>query len=369
MIRTILFLSTSSGPGGAERVINNLAASLDPQKYRAILCLFRPGWLKERSESCGIRTFVLPTHGMTDWRWAMQFKRLLRQEQVDLIHAHEFDANVQGAFVAAVSGIPVVATVHGKNYYWERLRRRLAYRWVSRRATMVAVSEDLKKFIVEKVGISTSRVKVLYNGVDVLRQCTPTEVVECRKELGLPEDHQIVGVVGNLYPVKGHQYLIEAIPAVLRKCPKTSFVFAGRGQLESELKAQVYRLGVEKRVHFLGLRQDIPRILAMLDLFVLPSLSEGLSMAILEAMIAGKPVVATQVGGNPELVLHGETGFLVPPRDSQTLASRLVTLLTNRRQAAQFAEKSKCRAEGQFSLRTMVCAYQSLYDECLESGG
>jgi glycosyltransferase involved in cell wall biosynthesis len=105
----------------------------------------------------------------------------------------------------------------------------------------------------------------------------------------------------------------------------------------------------------------------MLDVFVLPSLSEGLSMAILEAMIAGKPVVATQVGGNPELVLHGETGFLVPPRDSQALASSLVTLLTNRQQAAQFAEKGKCRAEGQFSLRTMVCAYQSLYDKCLES--
>ena len=156
MIRTILFLSTSSGPGGAERVINNLAASLDPQRYRAILCLFRPGWLQERSESCGIRTFVLPTHGMTDWRWAIQFKRLLRQEQVDLIHAHEFDANVQGAFVAALSGIPLVATVHGKNYFWEKLRRRLAYRWVSRKATMVAVSEDLKQFIVEKVGISSS---------------------------------------------------------------------------------------------------------------------------------------------------------------------------------------------------------------------
>lgn len=368
-VRTILYLSTSSGPGGAERVINNLAASLNPERFRAILCLFRPGWLQERSESCGIRTFILPTHGMTDWRWAIQFNRLLRQEQVDLIHAHEFDANVQGAFVAALTGIPLIATVHGKNYFWERFRRRLAYRWVSRRATMVAVSENLKEFIVERVGVSPGRVKVLYNGVDRLPHCDRTEVAKCRRELGLPENHQIVGVVGNLYPVKGHQYLIEGIPSVLAKCPNTSFVFAGRGQLENELKAQVHRLGVEERVFFLGLRQDIPRILAMLDVFVLPSLSEGLSMAILEAMIAGKPVVATQVGGNPELVLHGETGFLVPPRDSQALASRLVTLLTNRRQAAQFAEKSKCRAEGQFSLRAMVCAYQSLYDKRLESRG
>ena len=139
--------------------------------------------------------------------------------------------------------------------------------------------------------------------------------------------------------MKGHQYLIEGIPAVLKKCPNTSFVFAGRGQLEKELKDQVHRLGLDERVHFLGLRQDVSTILALLDVFVLPSLSEGLSMAILEAMMAGKPVIATRVGGNPEIVLDGETGFLVPPRDSQTLADKLVTLLTNKEQAAQFAAR------------------------------
>lgn len=364
-VKTILYLSTSSGPGGAERVISNLAASLDPKRFRTILCLFRPGWIQERSESRGVCTYVIPTQGMTDWRWALRFKRLLREEQVDLIHSHEFDANVQGTAIAALSGIPLVATVHGKNYFWEKLRRRLAYRWVSRRATMVAVSQNLKQFIVEQAGVLSDRIKVVYNGVDALPHCDRTDVEQCRRELGIPDSDHIVGVVGNLYPVKGHQYLIGGIRAVLKKCPNTSFVFAGRGQLEPELKDQVHRLGLEKRVHFLGLRQDIPRILAMLDVFVLPSLSEGLSMAILEAMIAGKPVVATQVGGNPELVLNGKTGFLVPPRDSQALASSLVTLLTTKALAAQFAEKGKCRAEGQFSLETMVRAYQALYDECL----
>jgi glycosyltransferase involved in cell wall biosynthesis len=123
---------------------------------------------------------------MTDWRWAIQFKRLLRQEQVDLIHAHEFDANVQGTFVAALTGLPLVATVHGKNYFWERLRRRLAYRWVSRRATMVAVSENLKQFIVEKSEFLrvASRCSIT---AWMLPQCDRTEVEACRKELGLPE--------------------------------------------------------------------------------------------------------------------------------------------------------------------------------------
>ncbi len=361
--RTILYLSTSSGPGGAERVISDLASSLDPEKYRAILCLFRPGWIQERCESQGVRTYVIPTHGMADWRWAYRFKQLLRNERVDVIHAHEFDAIIQGAFVAAFGEIPLIATIHGKNYFHEKFRRRLAYRWVSRQATMVAVSENLKQFIVERIGISADRIKVVYNGVDAVAPCNHVEVELCKKELGIPAQDKVVGVVGNLYPVKGHQYLIEGIPAVLQTCPDTSFVFAGRGELETQLKEQVHHLGLDKRVQFLGLRQDIPRILALLDVFVLPSLSEGLSMAILEAMIAGKPVVATQVGGNPELVVEGETGFLVPPRDSHALASRVATLLTNKQQAVQFAEQGRRRAEGQFSLATMVRAYQLLYGQ------
>ncbi|ULA69292.1 MAG: Glycosyl transferase, group 1 [Nitrospira sp.] len=364
-VKTILFLSTSSGPGGAEQVISNLAASLDPAKYRGVLCVFRPGWLQERSQARGVPTYVIPTHGMTDWRWAFRFRDLLKDEHVDLIHAHEFDANVQGAAVAVHLGIPLVATVHGKHYFWEKLRRRLAYRWVSRRATMVVVSEDLKRFIVEKVGVSSDRITVLYNGVDVPPIPVLADIEACRREINLQGTDRVVGVVGNLYPVKGHQYLIDAIPEVLEKYPDTSFVFAGRGQLETALKQQVNRLGLGTRVHFLGLRQDIPRILALLDVFVLPSLSEGLSMAILEAMMAGKPVIATRVGGNPEIVLEGETGFLVPPKDSPALAASLIALLKNRHMASEFGENGKRRAERQFSLQTMVSSYQALYDDRL----
>ena len=366
-LQTILYLSTSSGPGGAERVISNLSASLDPARYRAILCLFRPGWIQEHTENRGVRTYVIPTQGMFDWRWVLRVKRLLKDEHVDLIHAHEFDANVQGTFVAALSGVPLVATVHGKNYFWEKLRRRLAYQWVSRNATMVAVSENLKQFIVEKVGVDSGHVKVVYNGVDLLPHCGPADIDQCRKELDLPTGDQIVGVVGNLYPVKGHQYLIAAIPAVLAKCPNTTFIFAGRGQLEGELKEQAHQLGVAQKVRFLGLRQDIPRILAVLHAFVLPSLSEGLSLAILEAMVAGKPVIATDVGGNPELVEDSETGYLVPSQNSQALADRLISLLMNRDRALQFGKVGQLRAQGQFSLRTMVREYQGIYDQCIEA--
>lgn len=362
--RTILYLSTSSGPGGAERVISNLASSLDTERYRAILCLFRPGWLQELSERRGIRTFVIPTHGMTDWRWALQFKRLLWQERVDLIHAHEFDANVQGALVAAWCGIPFIATVHGKNYFWEKLRRRLAYRWVSHHATMVAVSQDLKNFIQRHVGIAEQRIQVVYNGVQPLSRCTDEEILHCKADLHIPIGDQVVGLVGSLYPVKGHRFLLEAVPDLLKRFPQTTFLIIGRGELEVTLKSQAQELGIDKKVLFLGLREDVSRLLSIMDVFVQPSLSEGLSMAILEAMMAAKPIVATDVGGNPELVIQGKTGLLAKPQDSNALAECLRKFLQDRSMAKSFGAAGRERAVQLFSFQTMSTKYQSLYAMC-----
>lgn len=361
LIRTILFLSTSSGPGGAEQVISNLAASLDSAKYRAVLCVFRPGWLQERSLARGIPTYVIPTQGMTDWRWMLRFRQLLKDESVDLIHAHEFDAIVQGTAAASYSGIPIVATVHGKHYYWEKFRRRLAYRWVSRRATVVAVSNDLKTFIERNVGIARQRIQVIYNGVEPFSLHTAEDILDYKAQLGIPPGEKVVGIVGSLYPVKGHRYLLEAVPSLLQRFPRTTFLIVGRGALDETLKAQAEELGIDKKVLFLGLRQDIPRLLAVMDVFAHPSLSEGLSMAILEAMMAAKPVVATNVGGNPELLVHGATGFLVQPKNSAALVECVGGLLQDPALARNLGASGRDRAMQLFSLKAMATQYQSLY--------
>lgn len=148
-------------------------------------------------------------------------------------------------------------------------------------------------------------------------------------------------------------------------------LIVGRGELEASLKAEVKRLGQEQRVRFLGLRQDVPQLLALLDVFVMPSLSEGLSIALLEAMVARKPVVVTNVGGNPEIVRDKETGFLVPPQDSIGLAQGLLSLLSDAEQARQFGEAGRHRVETKFSLSMMVNSYQALYEQYLPvpSGG
>ena len=274
-------------------------------------------------------TCVMPLAGLFNLQWFRTCLRLLRKEQVGLIHAHEFSAILCGWIVATLAGVPFVATVHGKNYFWEKLRRRMAYRLVSRHGTMVAVSQDLKQFICDKVGVAQNRVQVIYNGVASAQMITDEEAQKCKAELGISGCYPVLGVVGSLYPVKGHRFLLEAMPEVLRRWPKAQLLVIGRGELEVALKEQVERLAIGANVHFLGMRQDVPRLLSVLDVFVLPSLSEGLSLALLEAMASGKPVVATRVGGNPELIDHGRTGFLVQSEDAKDLAANLLKLLND----------------------------------------
>jgi glycosyltransferase involved in cell wall biosynthesis len=361
---TVLHLSSTSGPGGAEMIVSRLAASLNGSEFRSIACLFRSGWLKERCESDGIDTHIIPIDGALDWNWLSLARDLTRREKVALIHAHEFTANIYGTLLARIAGIPIVATIHGKNYYVDSLKRRIAYRVASRYARLITVSEDLRQYVVDRVGVRAKRIGVIYNGIEVT-EVLPIEAQRCRRELGLQEDEAIVGLVGSLYPVKGHTYLLHAIPEILKACPRTKFLIVGRGDLDVALKDEVSRLGLEENVHFLGLRNDVRSLLEIMDVFVLPSLSEGLSIALLEAMAAGKPVVASAVGGNPELVLEGETGFLVPPKDSHALAWNVVSLLKDSETRKRFGQTARKRVEHQFTLEKMVESYQGLYRECM----
>jgi glycosyltransferase involved in cell wall biosynthesis len=362
---TILHLSSTSGPGGAEMIVKRLAGVLDPERFRSVVCLFRTGWLSEACEQASLPTHVIDINGAFDVRWARKFFHLLQTERVALIHAHEFTANTYGTLLGRLAGIPVVATVHGKNYYSEQGKRRTAYRFVSRAARMIAVSEDLKQFMVERVGISSHRIKVIYNGVEPSEHFDGPQIQSVKRDLDLTKWDHMIGSVGSLYPVKGQIYLIRALPAILRVYPRTGLVLVGRGDLAEELKVETIRLGVEEHVQFLGFRSDIPVLLNLMDVFVLPSLSEGLSMALLEAMAAECPVVATRVGGNVELVEEGVTGYLVPSENSQLLAERVIDLLRNKQEARRFGRRGRERVREKFSLGGMVDAYQECYCDAI----
>ena len=364
-VRTILHLSSSSGPGGAETVVASVASGLNPSRYRSLVCLFRDGRLRHHCEQLGLETHMIPINGMLDFAWLQQFHRLLRERRVSLIHAHEFGANTYGTLAGRLARVPVVATVHGRGYYADRGHRRLAYRAVSRAAAMVVVSEEVKRFVVERTGASARRVRVVYNGIRTAGSVPQEIQASLRADLGISDEERVVAAVGSLYAVKGHQYLLEAAPSVLGACPSTVFLVAGRGEREAALRAQARSLGIDARVRFLGFRQDIPALLAMCDVFVQPSLSEGLSIAILEAMAAARPVVATRVGGNPELVVDGETGLLVEAADAKGLASAMIRILRDPAEARRFGNNGLSRASTRFTAAAMVREYEAIYDTAL----
>lgn len=365
---TILLLTTSYGPGGAERMVASLSAMLKQDGYRAIVGISRGGWLQDECKRLNVEVCIIPLAGPLHLQWFRACRQLVRDENISLIHAHEFSAIVYGWIIARLAGLPFVGTIHGKNYFWEKLRRRLAYRLIARFGKLVAVSEDLRRFVMDTVGLSCEQVSLIYNGVQQGSLPSEMDVTRCRAELGLKDGSLVIGAVGSLYPVKGHQYLLDAMPVVLEHHPDATLLLAGGGQLEGSLKEQAEQLGIERQVRFLGVRQDIPALLALMDIFVLPSLSEGLSLALLEAMLAGKPIVATRVGGNAELVVEGATGTLVPSKDPQSLAAALCALLGNRAMREEFGRNAACRVRKRFSAQQMAERYRYIYDGLLHIG-
>lgn len=346
-------------------LVSRIASGLDRKRFASTVGLFASGWLKERCESLGLPTVVVPMEGQWDLRWIVRCCRIVRRQNISLIHAHEFRANAFGAVVSKLCGIPLVGTVHGKNYYPDHAKRRVAYRWVSRTAHMVAVSHDLQRFLEERIGVPHDRITVIHNGVDMIPQRSPDQVRQLRSELGIGEDTFVLGIVGSLYPIKGHAYLFKALGPVLAQYPEARLLVIGQGELEQTLKQQVADLGIDKAVSFLGLRNDVPRLLPALDLFVLPSLSEGLSVALLEAMSAGVPILASKVGGNPEIVIDGETGYLVLPERSEELSARILELVRNRDLTRLCGERGRNWVAQEFTTARMLERYQDLYDACL----
>src|SRR5262249_49773077 len=217
----------------------------------------------------------------------------------------------------------------------------------------------------EQAGIPPGRIEVIPNGVPLDAKTPAAALSVLRESLDIDQHHRVVGTVGSLYPVKGHKYLIDAMPSVLGRFPDTVFVIVGQGGLRDELEAHAVRLGLASHLRFLGHREDIQNILSICDIFVLPSLSEGMPLALLEAMAAGLPAVATGVGGVVEVLDDRQTGLVIPPRASDALADKVITLLSDPPLAKELGEAAQHLVAGRFSLDGMVRAYESVYSELI----
>ncbi len=357
----VLHLIETGGPGGAERMLLDLAAHMGPG-YESTIGLLRSGWLQSQVISSGIPCVMIDGTGRGDLGVLLRLARVVRECQIGLIHAHEFYMNAMGAIVSRLTGIPLIATVHGKGYYPDRRRRRMIYRVsAAQAAKVVAVSQDLRQFFCRTTGTPVNRVQVIYNGIDFSHFRSLRRDPGLLESCGIPRDAPIVGTVGNLYPVKGQVHLVRAMRIILGSHPDTHAVILGSGGQEGLLRSEATSLGIQDRIHLLGYREDAPRWLAAMNVFTLPSISEGLPLSLLEAMAAGLPAVVTGVGGMPEVVQDEQTGYIVPPADPEALARRILLLLENPVLARDLGTAGCHVVRTRFSQDRMLTQYRSMY--------
>jgi glycosyltransferase involved in cell wall biosynthesis len=360
--RTILHLIETSDLGGAENVMINLVTNLEEDGYHSIVCLRKEGALYDELIKRGIEAHIINEEGFFDVRFVINLFVLVRMKKVSLIHAHEFLMNVYGTIVGKLSGRPVVTTLHGKFYYYEKWRRRFALQLVSKFSQLVCVSEDLRGFVSEKIGIPKNRIVTIYNGIDTELFAKSEKAVLMKEKFGIKNGQKVVGTVANLNAMKGHTYLLKAIPSIIRDYPSVVFLFVGKGDQEEKLRKEALDLGIFEYVKFLGFRSDIPELLNLMDVFVLPSLSECLPLSVLEAMALSVPTVVTDVGGIREIIKDQETGYIVPPADPAALADKISLLLGDRTNARSIGLGGREAVDEKFSIETMLAQYQSLYN-------
>ncbi len=355
----IAFLIETDGPGGAERMLAHLAASFANAGSAcvAVLPASGEGWLAAELRNTGVAVERLRLDGPVSLRCVRELEALVRDRRIDLVHSHEFTMSVYGAWAARRAGVPHVITMHGGRYYATGPHRRLALRTAVRASRgAVAVSAHVARQLCGDLRLAPRFVTVIPNGVHP----APAIAGTLRRELGLAPDDSLIVTVGNLYPVKGHADLIEAVAAMSDAAPRAHLAIAGRGALHDALARQARALGLASRVHLLGFRADVQNILASADLFALPSLSEGLPLALLEAMSRGLPVVATDVG-EVAAVLGADGGIVVPPGNAASLATALLRLLAHREAAQRLGQAAQRRVAAHFDLRHTVARYAELY--------
>ena len=360
----------SDGPGGAERVLAQLSTALQASgAYNvAFLPADREGWLARQLEGSGvtIEYFRLERRVSRERRvspaCARSLEAAFRRHRIGVAHSHEFMMAVYGAWASWRAGVPHVITMHGSSYYAGRLRRRLALRAaIALSGHTVAVSGRLARQISRDLWMPPSRISTIPNGVPSVRP----ERTTLRDELRLGPDDRLVVSVGNLYPVKGHQHLIDAVALLVGRHPALHLAISGRGEMAEALSARARGLGLANRVHLLGLRSDVAAILAAADVFALPSLSEGLPLALLEAMFAGCPIVASEVGEVGVALAHGEAGILVEPGQPAALAAALDRLLSDPDRARELGEHAVRRAAAEYDISRMVQRYAGVYEALL----
>jgi glycosyltransferase involved in cell wall biosynthesis len=317
-----------------------------------------------RAQACGIPVERIVIHHDLDpglWR---RLAARLRAAQADLVHTHLLHADLYGIPAARRARIPyVVSSRHNDDRFRYRLPVRLINRWLWRQTDAgIAISEAIRQFSIQVEGAPASRVHTIHYGLDPASVIAPPDARQTlRTALNIPADAPVAGSVCRLTGQKGLIDAIHAFARIAAALPDAHYVIAGDGPLRFELEAEVRALGLVERVHFLGWRDDAHAVLAALDVLLAPSLWEGFGLVLLEAMALQVPIIATRVSAIPEVVIDGETGWLVPPQDAVALAAALLDALTHPSATSERGTNGRRRLEAHFTAEKMIESTLALY--------
>lgn len=353
--------------GGAEKLVYEMIHNVNPAKVKSsVCCLQSLESLGEKLKEEGIPLFLYERKDGVDWALIGWLRRLIIAEQINVVHAHQYTPMFYTVLATAgLKNVNVIYTEHGRLYpekwNWKRyLVNPLLSLGVKH---IVSISESTKRAMVHYDNFSFSKIKVVLNGVDFSRMNPIVDLAAKRQELGLNQTCQLLGTAARLEDIKNIPMMINSLKIVLRELPDTVLLIAGEGSQKKQLRSLAEKLEIIDNVKFIGLRFDMPEIFKLLDVFLLTSFTEGISITLLEAMASGAPAIVTDVGGNPEVVSDGESGYLVPAGENEILAARIVKILKDDGLSKQLSKQAHARALNCFSFNMMLDKYLELYDD------
>lgn len=363
--------------GGAERNLLNILIHINHNRFRSYLYTFQSGppmtnILEQRNIKCVQIPYPTTLHGMKKY---ITLSREIRRLKVDILHSYFEGSDIWGTLLAKLAGIPIIISSKRDMGFSKNKKILTAYRFINPFVTkIISASEAVRYQVSLQEKVNSKKIVTIYNGVDPDKFSNSNHKDGLKAELKLSTSSPIVGVLANIRPIKGVEYFINAASKVLKKFPRAQFIIIGSCLpfqqsliYYDRLKSLVRELKLKNNLFFLGGRTDIPDILSIMDVSVLPSLSEGFSNTVIESMFASKPLVVTDVGGNSEAVVHGETGFVVPPKNINKLADAICILLADKKLVKSMGEAGRMRAKRLFSLETMIDRIENLYTTTLNN--
>ncbi len=373
---TILHLIESLGQGGAERRLVNDLKYLDATQFSSVVChLYPPDSLKGEIASLEIPILWLGIKGFSEWpKGVVRLIQTVKTYKVDLLHTQLFGADVLGRIVGRFLKIPVVSNIQSSIYepgvpYFKSSRQKWIDSWTGRwcNEKFIAVSHFVKESVQKKLHYKEEDIVVIPNGVDLQNFSPNGSQRELRRSFGWGEKDVLLICVGKLNPPKGQEYLIGALPLVKRCHPNVKLLIVGSGPRQEEWMKLSRRLGLEGIVFFLGDRSDVNSLLAMSDIFVFPTLSEGMPFALLEAMAMEKPCIASDIPPIREVIEDGKTGLLVRPRQAKSIAEAILNILNAPEQRVEMARRGRAVIVEKFSAESNVRLLETLYKDLLQA--